>query len=298
MLTPSFKLSKKGKNWWATGKVPGGKIPFSIDCGDGSEAAAKKIAEREVKRRAQMAEASRIRWRKFHAEKAAAAAAPADDQDDELPEDLADQLEQQREEETPAERPEPAPPKRTAEELRAKLLSVGDSAIEPDEVIPPGQGKPAADDDDPIDDDETPQLIADIAAGAIVNWHTRKLTSVLKKRKPPRRPGEPHEKALAWEHDGIAYNMKKLVGRSAALGPTGKMLVGATVVTLQILLESEPADQGESKPASAPAAAPAPAEEPRGNANGEAADEAKGSFDGKPELSLVKKPNPGVGKFQ
>lgn len=293
---PSFKLSKRGKVWIATGTVPGAKKPFKFECGDGSEGAAKKIADAEVKRRAQLVEASRIRWRKFHAEKAKAAAAapaskPADD--DELPDDLDDQLEQQEESDaTPVERPIETPPQaRNADELRAKLLGIGDSGIEPDEVIPPGAGASAAEDqEDPLDDDETPELIANIVAGGVVNWHTRRITKMLKARKPPRRPGEPHERMLAWEHDGIAYNMKKLVGRSAALGPTGKMLVGFTIVTAQMLLESEIID-GEpaaEEPRTAASAAPAD-EQARGNANGSHTDA--------PTLALVK-PNPGVGKFK
>lgn len=290
MSLPSFKVSKVGKVWRARGKLPGGR-PFDIECGDGSEGSARKIAEREIGRRAQLAEASKIRWRKFHAAKNAAPTESAPD--DELPDDIDEQQQQREAEEdpTPTERPAAAPP-RDHQAIRAKLLSIGD-AVQPDDVIPPGEKDEP--DDDPIDDDETPQLIADIIAGGVVNWHTRAITKGLKKAKPPRSPGEPHERMLAWEHEGIAYNCKKLVGRSAALGPTGKMLVGLVVVTAQMYLESEVI---EGAPAAEPARAAAPEPEARGNANGTATDAAKGSFDGKPGpgLSLVKR-NPGLGTF-
>lgn len=294
MSLPSFKVSKVGKVWRARGKLPGGR-PFDIECGDGSEGSARKIAEREIGRRAQLAEASRIRWRKFHAAKNAAPTETGG----ELPDDIDEQLEHQDadDEPTPTERPAPAaPPPRDNESIRAKLLSIGD-AVQPDDVIPPGEKDEP--DNDPIDDDETPQLIADIIAGGVVNWHTRAITKRLKKAKPPRSPGEPHERMLAWEHEGIAHNCKKLVGRSAALGPTGKMLVGVVVVTAQMYLESEAIEGTAAAAPEKPAPPPAAEPDARGNANGTPTDAAKGSFDGKPAapaLSLVKK-NPGLGTF-
>lgn len=289
----SFKLSKKGKVWHATGTLPGAKSPFDIDCGDGSEQSARKMAGILLHRRAQLVEASKSRWRKFHAEreKAKAAATPAtpepDDDDDDEPEDLEEQ-EAAAAEHVPPDEPPPAT--RDHEKIKAKLLALGD-AVDPDEVIPPG-GDRGDVDEDPVDD-ETGKLVSNVIAGVFVNWHTRKITKVLKNRKPPRRPGEADDQMLAWEHDGIAYNLEKLVGKAVALGPTGKMLVGFTAVTAMMMLDSEPIEG-----ARAPEAPPA-ADEPRGNANGTPTDQAAGETEARPpaQLSLVKHQPPPLGKF-
>src|SRR5580693_3869159 len=154
MSVPSFKLSKKGKVWHATGTLPGAKKPFDVDCGDGSEQSARKMAAVLLQRRAQLVRASASRWQKFHAERSRAQPAPPVDDDDE-PDDLDDQLAAADEHDEPPRRDDPPPaPTRDHEKIRAKLLALGDS-VEPDEVIPPGGDRGGDDDDDPPPDEET-----------------------------------------------------------------------------------------------------------------------------------------------
>lgn len=305
MSAPSFKLSKADGAWWASGKYKSGR-EFRIKVGPSTKSReqAEAFAELKLEKNVQMGELGRKRWADIKAGKAKPPAPapreppPEPDDGDEF---IAEQLAAAREHEAP---PPPSPaPARDHDAIRAKLLAIGDSSVDPDQVIPPGGRRPPVDDDvdqDPVDE-ETGQLVSEVLAGVAVNMHTRAIARRLKRRKPPHRPGEADERMLQWEHDGIAYNLNRLIGRAVALGPTGKLLVGLSVVTAQMFLDSEPiegAETQQSQPAPARNPAPAPAaEEPRGNANGVPTNEAAGEVE-KTQLTLVPKNNPGLGTFK
>lgn len=275
MSRPSFTISKRGDRWIAIASV-GFKKPVEIDCGDGSKKAAEEFAVREVKRKHQLAEAGRIRWRNHHAAKAAAkvarAAAPAappierEDPPDEP-------LSSGDNEPAPAppprdDPPAPAPPApERAAEIAGRLRSLGDSdrPIEPDAVHGPGEmpGDQGEDPNDPPLDDEAGELLADIFAAALVTGHVKLIAKYLRKRKPPLRPGEPSEKMLAWERDGLSYNIAKIIGKSTRMGPTGKMLAGFAFMTLGMLVDAEPIEAAAGTPP--PASSPRPPE-PDGHA--------------------------------
>jgi hypothetical protein len=75
MSLPSFKLSEgEGGRLWATTEIEGKKWRFATKVSD--QAAAEKIAEKKIARRLAAQKASRERWRKFHADRAAAGGAP------------------------------------------------------------------------------------------------------------------------------------------------------------------------------------------------------------------------------
>jgi hypothetical protein len=309
MSAPSFKLSKSAGKWWATGKYSGGR-EFKIDCGPSTTTREKAEAKAELKleKNVLMGDISRARWDRFRAARKASPAPAALPAPAAEPDDLAEQLAAAEEHEAPPASSSPAPaapaPRQAHEQIRAKLLAIGDSAVPPDDVIPPGGRRGSVDDDedeDPVDE-ETGQLVSEVIAGVTMNWYTRRIAKRLKKRKPPERPGEPDERMMAWTHDGIAYNLNRLIGKAVALGPTGKMIVGGCVITAQMFLDSEPLDGGaaeEPTPRERPAPAPSsPAEpEPRGNANGKPADEAAGEIKST-QLTLVPQPNPGLGTFK
>jgi hypothetical protein len=263
MSVPSFKLAKVKGIWWATSDV-GWKNPVRVECGDGSEAAARKIAEIVLKRRAQLAAAGKQRWANTRARdkavadelaaaRAARRATPAPPKPEEH-EPLSAEVNP-----PPAPDPEPTPspaaPGR-AEEIQAKLRALGDGRpIVPDAIHPPGEDPTDADPNDPPLDNEAGELIAELFADGLVAGHVKFVASRLKKLKPPKRPGEPNERMQGWYRDGVAYNAAKLVGKATTMGPTGKMLVGAVLMTAGMLLDAELL---EGAPAAAAAAAPSP----------------------------------------
>jgi hypothetical protein len=277
MSLPSFQLSKRDGRWIATADV-GFKKPVEISCGDGSRKAAEEVARRELKRKHQLAEAGRIRWRQHRADKAAAKVArangvnhaPAPAAADEVPpKPLTD------DDDAPAERdpdPQPSPGPSRAAEIAGRLreLGAGDGPIEPDHIQRPGEipdEHDAGDAGDAPIDNEAGELLADIIAAAAVAGHVKLIAKYLKKRRPPLRPGEPHEKMLEWERDGLSYNIARLVGKTTTMGPTGKMLVGAAFMTIGMLVDAEPiegaagtAPAASSSSSSSPAPAPAAAE--------------------------------------
>ena len=94
-----------------------------------------------------------------------------------------------------------------------------------------------------------------VASGAQVSL----VTKSLRERKPPMRPGEPNEKAIDWYRDGLAYRLRKMMG-ARSIGPTTKLLLGATGVILSMLIGAEEISaQQAHAPAPAPAPRPAPA---------------------------------------
>jgi len=264
MSTPSFQLSKDAKGiWWATADV-GQKKPVRVNCGDGSKKSAEEIARREVKRRHQLAEAGKIRWRKFYADKAAGKRAPAADSSPTTSRD-AEGVEPPS---TPAPADGPAeevnqpPAPERAAEIASKLRTLGDGRpIVPDHVEPPSSGpRPTVDDDDPPLDEEAGELLAEIFAAALVAGHLKLVKKWLAKRRPPKRPGEPNERMQQWEHDGLGYNLGRILGPRTQLGLTGKMLIGAGFMTLGMLIDAEPIDGAPAQPAaSSPPAPPPPA---------------------------------------
>ncbi len=158
--------------------------------------------------------------------------------------------------------------------LRAKLLHLGDvarPAVAPDKVIEPdgvNEGI-AADsethDEDPPLDNEGSELIASLLAKGLTLGVVWVANRPLAKRKPPMR-GEPHEKGLEWFHDGAEYNLTKLIGKTATLGPTGKMFAGAAIICASVWMTAEPI--GGAAAAAAPAQPPAPAPTAPSSTNG------------------------------
>ncbi len=254
MSLPSFKLSKKGSTWWADGQLESGR-PFHIDCGTSTREAADAIAKERLKTKLRAATGSAARWKKFHAQRAAPAPSspPPDDEEAERAEwkNAIDDVDK--------ELNEPAPARPSNDELRAKLLHLGDAssgggeAVEADEIIPPGsEREEESDEEDPPLSNEEGELVADLLATGIMTGLVGLVNYGLKKRKPPQR-AEPHEKGLEYFHEGASYNLRKLIGTKATLGPTGKMFVGAGIIVGSMLMNAEPID---------PSQAPAPAPEP------------------------------------
>lgn len=272
MSEPSFKLSKRADGEWVAEKRYPSRGVVKVECGDGTRANAEKKARLAFAQRDRNAEAGRTRWRKTRAAKAAAPAptppAPTPPPSEPEPEPA--------EEPTPIERPSPPPPDpppaaaspERNEQIRLKLLALGDGMpIEPDAVVPPGED-PRVDDEprnaeDAAADNEAGELIADMIAGALTVAHVKLVAKRLKKHKPPKRPGEANERMMEWERAGIKYNAAKLFGSSTRLGPTGKMLVGAVLVTLGMYVDAEPLEaaaptEGAASPEPSKAAEAAP----------------------------------------
>jgi len=269
MSLPSFKLSRIGGVWHATGQLPSGRA-FDVDCGKGSHDKAEGIAEMKLRAKVASSKGSRDRWARFHRERAAAKAAPP------AP------VEGKQSSPSPPEL-EPAAgskvPKRDHAALRAKLLSLGDAqpidpgnagstssssggaaAADAPEVLPPGAPR---DPDDPPLDDEGGELVAGLLAKGFTLGLVALANAPLKKRKPPQR-GEPHEKGLEWFHDGLEVQFTKLIGKTATLGPTGKILAGGAIIVASIYMTAEPID-GAAAPAAAP---PEPEPDAASTANG------------------------------
>lgn len=284
MSPPSFQLAKDSKGiWWATADV-GQKKPVRVNCGDGSRKTAEEIAKREVKRRHQLAEAGRIRWRKFHADKAAAKRAAATSSEpsaagaaggDEAPTEDPPLPDPSPPSPAPAGGPAegnaPPPAPERAAEIASKLRALGDGRpIIPDAIDPPGASAGAddagGDDGDPPLDNEAGELLAELLAGVILATKVKFITKRLAKLKPPRRPGDTNEKLDQWEADGLTYNLAKVFGKTTTMGPTGKMLVGLVGNTILMVAGSEVMEGAAGQPAAAPPApAPAPPSEPAGD---------------------------------
>lgn len=256
MSLPSYKLSKTGGRWWAEGKLDSGR-PFRVDCGaaSGSRDRADAVAELHVKQKLRASVGAKARWKKFYANKSTtrsagnttAAAAP-------------ELVEEGNTEPAAA----PARPRLSDNELRAKLLHLGDAgagaekeSVDADEVIPPGgeREQPEEDEDDPGLTNEEGELLADVLATGLTTGLVWGVNRRLKKRTPPQY-AEPHEKGLDWFQRGAAYNLKKLLGTSATLGPTGKMFVGAGIIVGSMLMNAEPIDPRDYQRAQEPAPPP------------------------------------------
>ena len=256
MSLPSYKLSKTGGRWWAEGKLDSGR-PFRVDCGAGTSSRdrADAVAELHVKNKLKASHGAKARWKKFYANKATtrpagnttAAAAP-------------EPLEQGNTEPPPAA----ARPRLSDNELRAKLLHLGDAsssgpeAVEADKVIgkdEPRYDEQPEDEDDPGLTNEEGELLADVLATGLTTGLVWGVNRRLKKRTPPMQ-AEPHEKGLDWFQRGAAYNLKKLLGTSATLGPTGKMFVGAGIIVGSMLMNAEPIDPRDYQRAQEPAPPP------------------------------------------
>jgi hypothetical protein len=280
MSEPSFKLVKRNGTWFASKSYPTrGKV--EIDCGDGTQRKAEERARAAFKQRDQAAEAGRIRWRNTRAAKAAQSSPP--------PRPAPPPPPLPPEETTPIERPaapppDPPPPAAAEtpnhEQIRLKLLALGDGQpiapdepIEPDAVHPPGVDPRASDEpanaEEAAADNEAGELIADLIAGAVVVGHVKLVAKRLAKHRPPKRAGEANERMLEWERNGIRHNAAKLFGHSTRLGPTGKMIAGAILVTLSMYVDAEPIEARDStdgasstEPKNAPAPPPPPAPPP------------------------------------
>ena len=231
---PSYKLSKSSDGiWWAEGEFATGK-PFRIDCGKGSRDRAEGFLEMKLRHKANSSIGSQARWKKWHERRAAAGAAPAAPGSP-TPQTAASAT---------------APARQTDEEIRAKLIGLGDSQpLEADKVFPASDdgtagaaadpsSAAAADDADDLDT-EGAELIASLLAKGAVLGLVGLVNRQLKKRKPPQQ-AEPHEKGLEWFHDGMEHHLTKLLGKTATLGPTGKIFAGATIIVGSMFINAEP----------------------------------------------------------
>ncbi len=286
MSTGSFTLSKKGDTWFADGELESGR-KISIDLGKGSRDRAEGLAEEKWKRKLSASHASKKRWEKFAARSSTSSAPPSP------PNGSA----------PPPPTPSPSPSASTgdrAAEIRGKLLSLGDAKpIDDDQAdddddqgdddepekgdyIPPG-AKPdddeqRDDDDAGEDDEEAEEFLAEMLGNGAVTVVTGTVTKVLKRRKPPMTPGEPHEKFVDYARQGFTHRARKLIGKNAKLGPNGKLFVGVGGIIAMMLWNAEevapeqradaparPAAPPPPPPPARPAAAPAP---PPAHANG------------------------------
>lgn len=257
MSRPSFKLSKADGRWWAAGEYDSGRR-FRMDVGPSTmdKAKAEVLAEVRVDKGVQMGklaikrhQVGKTRAPFTKAGATVPAALPA-----QVPLPAVDEPTPVNRPapppppppDPPSEEPEPAPAPERTEEIAAKLRALGDGRpIEPDDVHEPGDD-PRADDQpdaDPIDE-EAGELIAEIAAAAIVSKNVSVVSNILRSRKPPRRPGDGPEKMREWYHAGMVFNMKKLFGRATSMGPTGKMFVGALLFNVAMFWNSEEVSSG------------------------------------------------------
>jgi hypothetical protein len=260
MSTPSFVLSEgPGGEWFAVGKLDSGR-EVRIACGKGSRERAEGMAEEKWRRRLQSAAASRKRWDKYRARSGAPAPAAS----------------------SSAAKPDAAA--RNAE-IRGKLLALGDAKpgptdageeadpIEPDEVIPPGevgdehgQGDDEQDEageeeeEEGEDDEEAAEFLAEQLGAGTINLVSGLVTRGLKRLKPPRRPGEPHEKFVDFARQGATKKWSKLVGKHSKLSANGKLMVGLGGMIAMMVWNSEPIEQ--AKPAAAAPPAPTAAASP------------------------------------
>lgn len=254
---PAYALTNVDGKWWAEGALDSGrKVRF--ECGQGSKDAAEAVAAMKWERRLQSAAASRKRWDAPRAGAAAASSAPASKR--------------------------ASSPERNAA-IRGKLLALGDASELPgdddagddvDDVdegdaggaggadyIPPDGERPDDDDDDEEgeDDEEAAELLADVIGNGIYSGVTGGVTKLLKRAKPPREPGEPHELFVRYGREGCCYRVRKLIGKGAKLSPNGKLLVGlaGTIITMiwnSEVIGDDAAASAEKKPKATPAPAP------------------------------------------
>ena len=218
MSLPSYELFESHGAWVCTGALPSGK-PYRFEAGRGcTRDQAVWAAEEKIRGKIRSSNGSRKRWEKARAAKVSASTPPSP---------------------PAAESAGPGP------DLRAKLLGLGDRPIAPDQVIPPAaDGNPAAKEALPDEerddlDDEGSEMIASLLAKGLTVGLVAAVNYRLKKRKPPQ-TAEPHEKGLEWFHDGMEIQLRKLLGKTATLGPTGKIFAGAAIIVQQSAPPSPP----------------------------------------------------------
>lgn len=251
---PSYKLFKENGAWICQGALPSGR-PFRFEAGKGSKVSAVEAVKKRLRHKMASASGSAKRWQKWKAAKnrpttVKSFSAPPEPQVKASPP-------------SPVARP-------SDDDLRSKLLGLGGAKpIEVDAVLPEtpaGAAGAAADfgeEDDPELDGEGQELIASLLAKGATLGVVWLANRPLKKRKPPMQ-GEPHEKGLEWFHDGMEHNLKKILGKTATLGPTGKMLAGAAIICASVWMTAEPIPGGAAPPTheAAPPAPPAAAATP------------------------------------
>jgi len=248
MLLPSYQLSKNPAGLWiCTGEMPGTGRPFRFEAGTGSRDKAEGVVEAKLRQKVASSTGSKARWAKSKASPAPAGAG------------------------SPAPAPRPSD-----DDLRAKLLHLGDAAppLEPDLVIPAdadGASAGAAGDTDDTSeemDSEGQELIAALLAKGATLGLVGLTNRQLRKRKPPQE-GEPHEWGLEHFERGLTTVCMKIVGRTATLGPAGQIFVGGLVIVGSMYMSAEPIEPQPAAAAAASSPAPAPpAPEPQPTSNG------------------------------
>lgn len=249
-MLPSFQLSKNPAGIWiCTGEMPGTGRPFRFEAGTGSREKAEGLVEGKLRAKLASSTGSKARWAK-------AKAAPATPG-------------------SPGSTP-PAAPRPSDDDLRAKLLHLGDVAppLEPDQVIPADADGAAAgaagDTEDTAEelDSEGQELIAALLAKGATLGLVGLTNRQLRKRKPPQE-GEPHEWGLEHFEKGLTTVCMKIVGRTATLGPAGQIFVGGLVIVGSMYMSAEPIEPQPAAAAAASSPAPAPpAPEPQPTSNG------------------------------
>ncbi len=247
MSKNSYSLSEAGGRWVCEGTLESGRaIRFDVGEGTLTREAADAVAALKWGQRLQQSAASKSRWAKHYGAAGGASSTPAT--------------------------PSPAAAERNAK-IRAKLVGVGDAKpIDEDATVHPSLDDAKAadgqadddDDDDDVDeagedDDEAAEVLADVIGTGIYNGLiVGGTTKLLKRAKPPKRPGDPHELFVRYGQEGLCYRVRKLIGKDAKLGPNGKLAIGLAGTIVMMLWNAEDLEPEAGAAAAAPPPAPAP----------------------------------------
>jgi hypothetical protein len=273
MSAPSYKLSKRGLKWIASGILPSGR-KYEIDCGQGTRDRATGIADQKLNVKLAASTASRARWAKFFEQRHAA---PTSREASPSAPPSASPLPSASPSTAPAPEPsavanEPKPDRNR--EIWSKLKSLGDNtssereSVEPDEVIPPGarassKDKDDDDDDEENDDEDVTEFGGDLFATMIVSGTIKAANAPLAKRNPPER-GMPDERASGMYHKGMTKVGEKLIGKGVKLSTGAQVFWGCLLtcgtiwINSEIIPEDERTPEQRARAGAAPAAAAAP----------------------------------------
>jgi hypothetical protein len=253
---PSYELSRVGARWWCSGVMPETGKPFRFDVGGGSRDRADGVAQESLRRKVASSKGSRARWDRARALKrgTATTAAPG--------EGTATVAADVGGGQQPAPQPAPPPtsPRVSDDELRAKLLALGDARpIEPDRVLPAGDAGAAGaaadpENDDPPMDESERVIVAAAITGFLSGFLINTVNKRLARRNPPEH-AEPLDMGKDWFEAGTLHYVEKAVGRSTSFGPFTKLVLGGLVMVGSMYATAAPIDP-RAQPRPAPAAAP------------------------------------------
>ena len=269
MSAVAYQLFRRGPTWWVRTKLPTGR-ETEFSTGSTDRAKADGIAEVKTRTKHATSAAGRVRWQRMRARKAAVLSAVRDN----APAGETAQAPPATPPMTPPEAPggprrTPADDARRAE-IAGKLRALGDAQnvpLEPDEVAAPAGETTAGDGgagpaNDNAADNEAGELLADMMAVGTLAAFVRLNSRIAARQKPPKRLGEPHDKAVDWAGEGLRFQYRRLVGNAGALGPWGKLCVGLVGMGLTMWWGAEDLTPPKEAPPAASEARPAP---PRSN---------------------------------